>query len=375
MPLRKPIRASTIKPYLTANFSQDFNSGLLVSSTNLSDIVASSNEYLILLNRENYTINTSAVCPAKYIKGVLSQGRGVLTYYPNVHISQPMRISGTWVFENVYITGNAIQLLTGAKLILRNCYLYFTSNVSFVCIDATNGTLIMENSVVDVYEIGSASIRVRVGSEVYLYNSSVKHWEFGQATGTLVAENSGLGVNDSGVDVNGYNINLNNCYFGWFKGGWITLDARYTLFGRMGAYIGHRGIQGKAIQCHFNNFIISNSTISNVKFYNCSFEKVSDPSWTGIVSAYSGSPIMEFYNCVFYTGLSNEYILNCNNSSAVVKFINCSFRSTTGRFTKLGSGTNNIRTVNCVGNKDITTDSGFNAGEVNDTGFIFDANF
>jgi hypothetical protein len=328
-----------------------------------------------LLNREDYTINTSAVCPAKYIKGVLSQGRGILTYYPRVHLSQPLRIAGNWIFENVYITGNAIQLQSGAKLILRNCYLYFTANVSFVCIDATNGTLIMENSVVKIYPIGSANIRVSFGNDVQLYNSSIDRWELGQQTGTLFAENSGLGICESGLDANGYNIKLNNSYFGWFKGGWINLDAMNSSFGRISSYPSQRGIQGKATQCYFNNLIISNSTISNVKFYNCTFEKTSSPGWTGIVSAYGGSPVMEFYNCVFYTGLSNEYILNCVNSSAIVKFIGCSFRSTTGRFTKSGSGTNSIRTVNCVGNKDITSDSGFSVGEVNDTNFIYDGNF
>jgi hypothetical protein len=373
MGLIKP--SKTIKPFKIANFSQNFDSGILETTTDLTSLITSSDEWLILLNRENYSINTNAVCTTKYIKGVLSNSKQEQGYYPTINILQPLKITGTWIFENVYITGNAIQLQTGSKLILRNCFLFFSANVSFNCIDATNGSLIIENTRIYIYPIGGAIIKVVFGNDVKILNSSIDRFSFASATGTLNAENSDFGVWESGTTLNNYNINLKNCTFGGFyHGGNINLNAVNCNLGKTLGYVGTRGINGKAVNCVFNSLIISNAS-SILNLINCFFNKIEDDTWSGCLTTNGGNPTIRFYNCTLINTISNQYILQCNNSNSTIIFANCTFKSTLGRFQKSGTGTNSIRTIGCVGNKDITTDSGFNVGEVNDTNFVFDGNF
>jgi len=375
MGLTKKPKGEAFKPKLTAQVSEDFNAGITSNNLNLTNLFTSSNEILILLYRENYYVNTNNVCTSKYVKGILKQSEDSYSFYSKIHLYQALRIAGTWIFENVYITGNAIVLQPGAKLILRNCYLYFTANASFNCIDATNGALRIEHTRVHIEPIGSAYIDVLFGSDVILKYSAIDRYKWGKSTGNLYAYDSYLGIDDGGTSLNGYNVKLEYSYIGGFNfSGTINLTALNSQLGKTLAYSGTREINGTINNCTLNSLILSNSN-SNLKIYNSIIEKNSGDTSNGVLTMRGGNPVVSVFNSTLVNKISNQYILDCTNSNAIVKFVNCTFQSTLGRFYKSGSGTNYIRTVNCAGNKDITTDSGFNPGEIYDTAFVYDSGF
>lgn len=367
-------KGKQIKPYGIVQASSNFNYEFGIrESVDITSDVVSNREDIILLYKNNYQINTNLVAPAKYIRGILKQNKWGYSYYPSLNLQQQLNIAGTWIIENVYITGNALNLQTGAKLILKNCYLYFTANESFTCINATNGALILDNSKVQIAEIGSAIINVAFGNDVQLYNSSIDNYKFSSSTGTLYLENSYLGRCDGGVNLSGYNIIAKGSNLGFGHNGMANIDILGSELRLMLASAGTKALQGIIKNSIINNLVLSNQTGGTLRILNCVFDKIQNETWSGIININGGNPTIYVENCRIRNAYdASQYILQCNNSNATIYFIECNFLSTLGRFYKTGTGTNAIRTLNCSGNK--ATDTGFGAGEITDTNFIVDTN-
>jgi hypothetical protein len=368
--------AKSIKPYNVKYASSNFNFDSVFEKSDLTNLFVSSFGGIVLLNNDYFYVNTNATCPGKYIVGLVRQDEEFFVP-PKLGLAQPLRISGTWIFENLYIDGQGFILQSGAKLIFRNCYLTTSSNVSFDFIQAQNGYIRFYDTKLLMQPVGGAIIRCVVGSDVIIVNSSLNGVSIEKATGTIIIKNSSVRFERNYTTLNNYNIIAENSFINRSGPantdypGTVKFNCKNCEMSESTTYLSGYFGDSSFYNCKFYriNIYQSNGTI---QFYNCYFDFPYSGSDKPIV-VYGGAPILRFYNCTIRT--DSYYIANFNNSNSTTIFVNCIFRSSLGRFQKTGTGTNAIRTIGCVGNKDITTDSGFNAGEINDTNFVFDGNF
>jgi hypothetical protein len=378
MPLRKPVKTGALKPKDVKFASSNFNYDSVYQNGNLTNLFVSNFSGVIVLYNDYYTVNTDASLPGgKYVVGLVRQD-GDWFVPPKLGCARPMRISGTWIFENLYIDGQGFILSNGATLVFRNCYLSTYTNVSFDYIQAQNGYIRFYDTTLLMQAVGGAIIRCVVGSDVKIINSSLNGVAIEKATGTMIIKNSSVQFEQNYTTLNNYNIVAENSYLErslppqYYLYGTVKIDAQNCVFSSPTTYFaGHFG-DSVFKNCKFSRLWVRN-TNSTLRFINCYFEYNYSGSSDQPIYVDGGTPYFEFFNSVFRT--QSNYIGLFSNSNAIVKFINCSFKSAVGRFRKSGSGTNSILTVGCVGNKDVTSDSGFNTGEIVDTGFIYDGNF
>jgi hypothetical protein len=379
MPLRKPVKTGgALKPKDVKFASSSFNYDSVYQNRDLTDLFASNFSGVIMLYNDYYKVNTDVSLPGgKYVVGLVREDDEWFVP-PKLGCERPMRISGTWIFENLYIDGQGFILNNGAKLVFRNCYLSTYTDVSFDYIQAQNGYIRFYDTTLLMQAVGGAIIRCVVGSDVKVINSSLNGVAIEKATGTMIIKNSSVQFERNYTTLNNYNIVAENSFLErslppqYYLYGTIKVDAQNCVLSTPTTYFaGHFG-DSVFRNCRFSRIWIRN-TNATLRFVNCYFQFDSSGGSERPVYIDGGTPYLEFFNSVFRT--QSYYVAQFYNSSAIAKFINCTFKSAVGRFQKGGSGTNSILTVGCVGNKDVTTDSGFNAGEVSDTSFIYDGNF
>ncbi len=369
--------------------SENFSDGIYASKDEFVNLLRDLNVHYINLYKDFYyaSLNYNEPLQSKHIKGIYNSGRlGDLgSNFTKIQIYGNPLLYGTWIFENVMIYGSILRLATGAKLILINSDVYFSSNVSAQPINAENGELILINSRIRYAPIGSAVIQTYIGENLVCVNSDCPAVYVRKQIGSITAINSNLAI-DNTYDATDYSINLkNSSIYGLLKGNYKVDISNSYVFVSEGRALGNISGKIKNSYIKFNLLFHSNSTNVNLFIINSTIERLTEGTWNGLINFSSIPTSANIKVYVINSKIINRYttnslrqkILSLGSSNNVkVYFLNCTFLSNSERFNRFDSiGTNNkITTINCAGNKNPALDTGWNIGEIEDVGFNFDPN-
>ncbi len=360
----------TFKPKYVYQIAENFTDGILVSGTDITSVISINSNIQINLYLGNYSAGfTSPTTPmSKYIKGY-SYGN-IKTGAPTILKLNNVLFSGTWIFQDLYITNTKFICPATATLIFINCYIFYGGTEPYVFDMPSGSNLILINSTVD---FNNQTIPKSKIANATIVNSSLQNIVFSQNNGSMLIEDGSFAsFSDDNLTLNNYNITIVNSSINGFKhSGIINLNARNSNLGKTDLKSnGQLGIIGDISNCEIDSITITAQTSGTLRIRNSVINKTMSSDLIGAISFKDTTMNVLISNTTIINNLSNEYIAHLNNSNINFSITKSSFLSKYRRFLKEIGGTNSIRTVSCGGNI-APNDDGFNVGEITDTNYQY----